>query len=494
MAISNRSLPLSMLIPLLAAALASASGNAADQDSVQSKPLAISASLDFGQIVHGSSSNPPAEFNGQFLERTGVWLTQQATVKERLQLTMGVGGMFWYALPEQKAQPRSLITRFGPGISQAYAIYSFGDAATPWAKLQMGFFPYKYNPDAKNLGEYLLRSGTYPGALMTGGWNIVSSAFSSSASYMVQGLRLNVPMWDGRFQSDFLLPMERDLPPMYDLSPSYVATLNLFRGFDVGAGVSWNHGIPVKPSKESAHVEGNRVILGRTINPDTGDVVKGTGSYYLYTYDSTSYYTFQGIKLAGRFTLDPKAYMGETFFGPQDLKIYGEVALLGWKNYPYLYEKRSHRIPAMMGFNLPAFGLLDVISVEVEHYASDFENTIYEPYQNQTPIWSLEEDPALAARDVYRPGATPEEDAAAVANAYAAAQAKAADTRARISGDDWKWTLYARKQVVQGLSIYAQAASDHMRPIDLDLKPFWVPITNRNGKDWYYLIRLEFGI
>lgn len=26
----------------------------------------------------------------------------------------------------------------------------------------MGYFPYKFNPDATNLGEFLFRTGTYP--------------------------------------------------------------------------------------------------------------------------------------------------------------------------------------------------------------------------------------------------------------------------------------------------------------------------------------------
>jgi hypothetical protein len=467
-----------------------------DVDSVQSKPLAISASMDFGQIIHGNSTNPPAAFKGQFLQRTGVWLTQEATVKERLAMTMGVGGMFWYALPEQKAQPRSLITRFGPGISKAFATYTFGEIEKPMARLQMGFFPYKSSPDAKNLGEYLLRSGTYPGALMTGGWNIVSSAFSSSASYMLQGIRLNVPLWDGRFQSDFLLPMERDLPPMYDLSPSYVASLRLTSGFEIGGGFCWNHGIPIKPSKESPHVDGNRIILSRKLNPDTTAVVKGSDAYYIYAYDTAHYYTYQGIKISGRFSFDPKPLLGIESAGSSipDWKIYAEAAVLGWKNYPYLYAKRTQRIPIMAGFNLPTFGLLDVLSMEVQHYQSDFENSIYEPYQNQTPIWTLEDDPGDAGRASYKPGATPEEDALAIKKAYGAAQAMAKANRLRALSDDWKWTLYAKREVSRGLSLYAQAASDHLRPIDLDLKPFWIPVTNRNGKDWYYLIRLEFGI
>src|SRR5690606_37566794 len=142
-----------------------------------------------------------------------------------LTLTMGVGGVFWYALPINPSDFTTRQTQFGPGISQAQARYAFGDVQDPAAMLQMGFFPYKYNADAKNLGEYLMRSGTYPGYVVTGGWNMLNSA-----GYMVQGARLNVPLWDGKFQSDFILAMERDLPPLFGITPAYVATLKPVAG------------------------------------------------------------------------------------------------------------------------------------------------------------------------------------------------------------------------------------------------------------------------
>ncbi|MEO6097454.1 MAG: hypothetical protein ABIW76_18105 [Fibrobacteria bacterium] len=455
------------------AAATSAYAAEVGKDSVISEPLAISAAIDVGQIVSGWSQNPQASLDGQFLQRTGVWLTQRASIGGRFDLTMGVGGMFWHALPEQRNSPLSVSTRFGPGISRAFGVYKFGDLEAPAATLQMGYFPFKYNPEATNLGEYLLRSGTYPGTLVTGGWNIITSA-----AYMMQGLRLTVPLWDGRFVSDFVLPMERDLPPMYSLSPTYVATLKLFPGLELGAGVVWNHGIPIKPSKESPHTESNRVILSRTLNPDTMAVGDGSGGeYYLYTYDTSSYYTFQGLKIGGRISLDPKAFLRETSMGPQDLKIYAEVAVLGWKNYPFLYEKRSERMPMMAGFNFPTFRLLDLLSIEVQYYKSGFENNIYQVFMSQVPTWTLVDPSGLA-----------------LGKGYAAVAAKAAEQNERIAGDNLKWSVYAKKEVYKGLRLYAQVASDHMRPTDVNQNPFSVPVTNGNGKEWYYLLRLEFGI
>jgi hypothetical protein len=442
-------------------------------DSVRTDPLAVSASLDFGQVVSGWSQAPQASLNGQFLQRTGVWLTQKASIRGRFDLTMGVGGMFWHALPEQRNSPLAVSTRFGPGISRAFGLYRFGDLDAPAATLQMGYFPYKYNPEATNLGEYLLRSGTYPGTLVTGGWNIITSA-----AYMMQGLRLTLPLWDGRFVSDFVLPMERDLPPMYSLSPTYMATWKPFPGLELGGGVVWNHGIPIRPSKESPRIEANRIILSRTVNPDTAAVGEGSGAeYYLYTYDSTRYYTFPGLQLGGRISLDPKAFLGVTSLGPQDWKLYAEAAVLGWKNYPFLYEKRYDRMPVMAGFNFPTFGLLDILSLEVQHYRSQFENNIYQVFMSQVPTWTLVDPSGLA-----------------LGEGYAAVAAKAREQERRIAGDDWKWSIYAKKEVYRGLRLLGQIASDHMRPTDVNQNPFFVPVTNRNGKEWYYLMRLELGI
>jgi hypothetical protein len=60
--------------------------------------------------------------------------------------------------------------------------------------------------------------------------------------------------------------------------------------------------------------------------------------------------------------------------------------------------------------------------------------------------------------------------------------------------DNWKWSLYAKKQVVKGLNIYAQAANDHMRLPFWTALNSWTPVTNRQKEDWYYLIRFELGI
>jgi hypothetical protein len=443
---------------LLVAGLAGGARAADEVDpDVRYSPISIAGQIDVGQIINGetgwheSGSLNGVKFDGDFFQRTGVWITQEATVKDRLSLTMGVGGLFWYALPTG-GDPSSKLTQFGPGISQAQARYKFGDLEKPIASLQMGFFPYKYNPDAKDLGEYLLRSGAYPNYVVSGGWNMISSA-----AYMVQGFRLNVSLMDGMFQQDFILPMEHDIPPMFDLSPTYIATLKAIPGVELGAGVDCHHCIAIHPSKESPHVASNRLILRDSVDAD--------GNYYYIT-DSTQFYTFQGIKLMGRVSVDPKAILPMDALGEEDLKIYAELAVLGLKNYSYLYDDITRRMPMVLGFNFPTFKFLDVLSLEVEYYNTKFPTSLYQPIANQVPTLDL---------------------------IQGVADLKSFD---RANRDDWKWAVYAKKEITMGIQLYAQIASDHIRSIAYNAgpQPTFVPITNRNGKDWYYIVRLQFGI
>jgi hypothetical protein len=455
--------PLIHIPALLLAAFAAT--HAEESSNVEFKRVSISGQFDNGQIVSGKTSSYEAtakniDFNGEYFQRMGVWITQSAVVNSRLELTMGAGGIFWYSMPTLSSRIETRQTQFGPGISQAQGVYTFGDLQNPSAKLQMGFFPYKYNPDAKNLGEYLMRSGTYPGYVMTGGWSMFNSA-----GFMAQGARLNLPLWDGKFQSDFLLTMETTLPPLFSITPAYVASVTPVSGLRLGAGIACNHCLPVKPSVDSPRdPDGNNYVIS-SVTYDTANAT------YVFNRDSSERYTFKGVKVMASASVDPKAYIPMDFLGPEDLKIYGEIAVLGWKNYPYYYEKRTERMPMMVGFNAPTrFGsvkLLDALSFELEYLNSAFVNDITQPLYGGLPIWNVPTDSA----------------------GYAAYQSTA-------KRDNWKWSVFASREITKGIQISAQAASDHFRPIHVleGVSPTMVPVTNRNGKEWYYLVRLQFGI
>src|SRR5689334_19290604 len=104
------------------------------------KRVSIVGQFDNGQIISGKMNQYDNaqllkyEFDGDFFQRTGVWITQEAVVANHLRLVMGVGGLFWYALP-MSPNINTRITQFGPGISQASGTYAFGGFDDPAATL-----------------------------------------------------------------------------------------------------------------------------------------------------------------------------------------------------------------------------------------------------------------------------------------------------------------------------------------------------------------------
>lgn len=458
------------------------------QAEVERSPIRVGTNIDLGQIVKGELSEGTEE-PGQFLSRTGVSLTQFGTINKRLDVTVSVGGLFWYSLPVSPGAPHTRLVKFGPGVGQASGLFRFGDIKEPSALLEFGYFAHKYNPDAKNLGEYQFRSGTYPGYLWTGGWSIVNSA-----AYMAQGAKLTLPTFGGNLKHDLMLFMERDFEPTYDISPSYQITFKPAEAFEMGAGVTYAHGIPIKPSLTTPKDRANAYLgdsalsksqwdkAGYDLNdshvvPD-GDPLAGTahadGKPYVTLTENgipnsqLSYYTFQGIKVMGRASINPQAWLQSELLGPQDLKLYGEFAILGIKNYPFYYEKLSERIPVMVGFNVPTFKLFDVLSVEVEYYKSRFQNNIRDVFQLSYPKWQLPPSQTTSTYPAF------------------------IDSSKIETEDDLHWSVYAKKTLFEGLDLYLQVASDHMRVLSFNAEPSDLDVT-RKPSQWYYLARLQMG-
>jgi len=430
-----------------------------DSSGIVALPPNVIAQLDAGQVEAGPAKS-------DVLQRFSAWYTDRIVIQNRLQVNGGVGGLFYYSYPTGNPGVQAgyeNTTFFGPGLSEVDATYSFGNLAHPVAFLQMGYFPYKYNPDAMDLGEYLLRSQAYPNIVVTGnagGWD-----FMSEANYMMLGLRFNLSLWGGKFRSDFLLPIERNYPPEGDISPTYVGTLDPLPGIEIGAGVDCGHCISLAPSKTSP-----KIAPGTAQSPGNEWVVANpnytpNGSQSQYITDTlpngkpAGYYTFEGVKLEARASFDPKAYVPLPMLGKEDLKIFGEVAVLGVKDYPGYYTDVFQRMPIMFGLNLPTFRLLDILSFQMEYYNSKFLNTTQNVINYET---------ALPIPDV-------------------------GSSRA-IEAQKWHWSVYAKRQILKGISIYGQVACDHLRLPAYDQSFTQTEVTDGNGSDWYYLIRLEIGI
>jgi hypothetical protein len=460
---------------LTVSAMAGLLGATTAQAELVRNPTQVGTSIDLGQIVEGQIFDgqvAPTDGNGnirktknQTITRTGVYLTESGVYNDRLTIQLTIGGLFWFALPETRDfQDRRV--QFGPGVGQAQASWAFGaDPKNPAATLQFGLFPHKYS-DAVNLGEYLYRSGTYPSALVSGGWS-----YLNSAAYMAQGVNLTVPMLNGMLTHNFTVFLERDLQPTNDLSPGYMITARPLPFLEVGAGVVWAHAVSLNsarlaPKGTQRDPNGLNIYSKSTGRPTNGDTVgspcaSGTTS-------DCGYYTFKGFKTAGRVGLDIGTLLGSAMIKPGDFKLYSEIALLGIEDQPYFYEKKIERMPVMVGLNVPTFGVLDRLTFEAEFRKSPFPNSNATVLQYQVPI---------PVENAY------EKDANGVLK-YDPDDAKY---------DDIKWTVYARRSITTGVSLYAQAASDHLRHFNRNAVPGGESATP-TASDWYYVFRLEFGI
>ncbi len=423
---------------------------------IERDPLKATAIFDNGQF----DAEGFQQRDIQGIQRTIVSMFQSVTIEERLRLTVGIGGLFYYPWPTENI-PHKRTRKFATGIREADAVELLGDISDPWGKLQFGAFPFKYNPDAANLGEYMYRSGAYPNYIQTGGGTITDGGGSiiNSAQVLNQGINFEVNTFS--IKHNFLFTLESSIEPIHDITAAYFFSFKFRNIFEIGGGSLWGHLISSRSSYTTP--TGPTVIdPGRKpLNRYQGDSV-----VFSDTVKNYSNYTFKNTKLMGRVALNLRGIFDSELMGADEGKIYGEVAVLGIKNYPFYYTNVFSRTPFMFGFNLPTFKLLDRLAIEGEYHHLQFADDFEEAYSNGLPLPPL-------PQGVY-------------AEAVAAHKDPSENQR-------WKWSIYAKKTIMPGFVTYLQVASDHMRGINYDKAPQPDLIT-KQPSDWYFLFRIELGI
>ncbi|MBN1307217.1 MAG: hypothetical protein JXA18_04830 [Chitinispirillaceae bacterium] len=334
-------------------------------------------------------------------------------------------------------------------IHQAQGIVSLADDDRLSVKLSLGYMPYKYNPHVRNLGEYLFRSGTYPFFLM----NEVD--FPAAR---LSGLLATVAGGTGRmrFTVDQLVLTERNIPPLNDISFATIASVNFSRFIDVGAGVNFSHAVPVD-GRLTTPDDARYVTDLDTVRDAGGTPVPDPATGGVAMAGDTGHYTFQGIKLMARAAVDPFARLrGQRTFisgllGENGGKLYGEIAVIGVKNYPssfemidgtdamnpWGYESIAERTPLMAGINVPLWKILDVCAIEIERYPAPYPNDYYQVVMNKglpIPTWYRMYHDSASGYDssTYR-------------------------------NNRWYWSLYMKKRVVKNFSLVGWIGRDHMR-------------------------------
>ncbi|MBF0432793.1 MAG: hypothetical protein HQK83_16025 [Fibrobacteria bacterium] len=315
------------------------------------------------------------------------------------------------------------------------------------ADMRIGYFSYKYNTQAMNLGEYLFRSLPYP-QYLTSGFEIADKVKIPGAKF---GMNIGKSL-----RQDIFIRSETEMPPLYDFSFAYLINYTPCTLIDISAGIDLYRIISVDKGKTTPSKD--TVAFNSDIYADK------IFTHYMDETDSVPA-TFAGTKIMGRMTIDPKFFFSHPAFGKEDLKIYTETIMLGLKNYPSWHEEPLHRIPIMVGFNIPSFKILDIFSFEVEYFASPYANSTRDIWDSRTPL----------------PDIGPNKP-----------ESKDYDTYANKRIDNWKWSLYSSKKIGKYLRFSAQIANDHTPRTGLTISPN-EDITQVPG-DWYWMFRVMYYI
>jgi hypothetical protein len=376
-----------------------------------------------GEIVKGMYGTTDDPLDHQWQQRLLGGFDLFATVNDRLRIVFGPEcGLFQSVYDQSQATNysndlQSFHAFFKFYLDQMEGVYSFGDLQDPFLQIGLGYFKFSYNRDVKSLGEYLFRATPYPGYII----NDFASVYKR-----LPGLHVRyTPVENLKIEA--LLTSEV-MAPVGDYTPSLIAEYGIGGEkdrpvFTIGAGVSFTRLLSVNSGLTTPHYDNNlRVISDTTVGP--------AGDTSIRIIDSV-YYSFQATKVMARFAFDPKSLLGNPdMLGKEDLKLYAEGCILGTKNYPIYYDNILKRIPIVVGFNIPAFKLLDVLSVEAEWYDTKYSNNYQETYlsNNRTPLPEI----ASPQSPYQEPKPYP-----------------------------WYWDVYAARTIIRGLQVIGEVGRTH---------------------------------
>lgn len=431
-------------------------GLMAEETASRLAPLKIFANWEAAEIesfVPDPGSTPSGYFR-EISSASSVWLLEEARLSDNGKFFAGVGGFYFFILPSKSNQ-------YSIGQRSAFAFTDLHAEFEYWRRengghgllLKAGVFPFKYNENAKNLGEYMFRTYTYPTVIFTGGLTRVNGA-----SAQLGGFDLNTVL--GGLTNDLLVTVKTDQIPSASLSLTEMASYSIGGILTLGAGVMLDNFYD--PSKiADGKYDVKDFDLYYTLKDGTRKMKtpqNPTDIPYDPAVDSavdSTRLTFKGQKVMVRGSLDFGKLIASPMLSEKDLRLYFEGILLGVENRPFYYTKMADRMVYSIGFNFPTFRILDVLAAEWEYCSN--------PYPNDAGNASLNLSP------------TPN------------------PTGREMNGDNVKWTLYAQKIINPGFTLSGQVANDHMRMVD-----YFGHINDRAvmpvRKNWYWCVQMGFAI
>jgi hypothetical protein len=448
-----------------------------------------------GRIMH-TGDTLDYNYSKNWMQSAATQITANMSFSDNLEGYLGIGGGQEHLMQGNATSARLVHIRFATYITQASFKWHSRDKEDPDLALTVGHFPYIYNTDVKNLGLYLLRGPVYPNALVSG--------FEAKETLPIANfLGTQFHARTGPITHDVLFTSETEFRPLFDFSLAYIAKHKVSESFNYGAGVNFYHLLPVYDRITNPRSDKIFNFEDSATAADLKSPIERNFFYVDPVSKDTTWFSHQGTKLTGFFGLDIKKLFDFPGFGANDLILYSEVGLIGVKNYEGIYSNRMHRMPMMVGLNLPTWGLLDNLSLEVEYFKNPYKNDVNElqtllsplPTSNRTTHIekvTLDSGYVLANGDTLR----------AVRNVVKANGSVREDIAwgdpydyTGLHKDDWKWSLHASKTILGHIRFSGQVANDHFRPAGIDsefgLSPTYFTAFS-TLKDWYWMSKITY--
>lgn len=347
--------------------------------------------------------------------------------------------------PIATTNPHSISLGMNAFLYEAKVAHSSGPFSAT-----VGKFHYRYSEHNTNMGLYLLRGPVYPGFLYSG--------FEEIGALTKTGVLLSLSP-SGSFRWDVLANFETEFKPFMDLNLSSFLTYKAGL-LEVGAGFESQRLVEFNSCVTSPKNEDDLIAClgGNPGNGYTGGTAHDLYKGAFFITDTVggrnvvTTYSLAGTKVMARGALDFKQALSSYDGSPKDWVLYFEAALLGVKDYPHIYAKKGERLPILAGLNVPTFGMLDVLSLEVEYYNSPFQN---DPYK------------LVGAYDVFEFSAgnsinyamSPIPPSSKAGHEHLSRTTEDFDPKK----DNLKWSVFAARRLVDRVTVKAQFASDHWR-------------------------------
>ena len=475
--------------------LVTATGYSLDKNTKVDIDLFGSAEIQAGQYKNFKYRLEGYELSNKWMQDNILTMGIRSKINDRLSGDVSLKAWLYYnpfpdSLMNNPQQDRNSPTIDFYMRSAQMTLRLSPDPEDEFLNLNIGLFPFKYNADSRNLGEYMFRTGCYPGYIYSEGFDL--------AVTQLAGIHLQNNLLGGRIKNDLFLTSELYLYPSKDFSLTFLTDISPTpnRVIDIGLGVQFFRLLSV----DDAYTTPTKYEHFRS-----APGLKEAPNWYVTGGDSvtpgdTSYYTFAGTKIMGRLAFDFKPLFGSPdFFGPNDLKLYSEAIILGVKPYPdspdsnqytnqrpineFGYDKLFEKMPIMVGFNVPAFKLLDVFSIEVEYYGKEYVNRVpnYANANNMLRL-PLPYDPNI---NNGQPNGSKE--------GTLNASGKYTKDTYKSGAAQWKWSIYLKKSLFEKFDITTQFARDHSfvktgLAQNIDYEEIFI-----KDKQWYWMLKFGYS-